>query len=321
MNPPRDPVIFQKHYRDYDDFVQTIRAWNLDFVQLEKRPFSADLFQCITDPAQISHAKFSTATLQRGDPPPRLQTMAVMAQPPESIFRWRRQQVPFNAVMLFPPGEELEAVTHRGGAEVFTLSFAEELLDDVAASMHLDLKCLVDGCALVHTDPITMQGLRHFLYRLCRDLRDPQMRPSTAALRSQLAGELPERLLHILADARDEKPNPPPSLRHSAMSSILDTLEAHPREPYSVPDLCRIAGASERTLRYAFQDRFGVSPKRYLLAWRLNGAHKELQQSPSQQPGVTLIAHRWGFHHLSQFATDYRCFFGERPSETLKRRT
>jgi AraC family ethanolamine operon transcriptional activator len=33
---------------------------------------------------------------------------------------------------------------------------------------------------------------------------------------------------------------------------------------------------------------------------------------------INEIAHRWGFWHMSQFATDYHRFFGELPSETLR---
>jgi AraC family ethanolamine operon transcriptional activator len=33
---------------------------------------------------------------------------------------------------------------------------------------------------------------------------------------------------------------------------------------------------------------------------------------------INEIANRWGFWHMSQFAADYRRFFGELPSETLR---
>ena len=39
---------------------------------------------------------------------------------------------------------------------------------------------------------------------------------------------------------------------------------------------------------------------------------------PGDEPSVTLAANRWGFHHLSQFASLYTRKFGELPSETLR---
>jgi AraC-like DNA-binding protein len=53
---------------------------------------------------------------------------------------------------------------------------------------------------------------------------------------------------------------------------------------------------------------------------RLERAHEELTDVlPSDGVTVTDIAERWGFTHLSSFATLYRKRWGESPSETLRR--
>ncbi len=85
---------------------------------------------------------------------------------------------------------------------------------------------------------------------------------------------------------------------------------------HSVAELSKESGASVRTLRRGFQERFGVSPKAYLLAQRLGGARRDLR-SAGQRPLVTDIANSWGFWHMGQFAADYRVMFGELPSQTL----
>ena len=83
-------------------------------------------------------------------------------------------------------------------------------------------------------------------------------------------------------------------------------------------DLSQESGASIRTLRRGFQERFGVSPKAYLLAQRLIGARRALR-SATKQTLVTDVANNWGFWHMGQFAADYRRQFGELPSETRRR--
>ena len=77
-------------------------------------------------------------------------------------------------------------------------------------------------------------------------------------------------------------------------------------------------GVSERTLRYAFREQLGVSPKQYLQLVRLGGVRRNLQLAAA---GVKIVdvANRWGFWHMGQFAADYRRQFGELPSETLRR--
>ena len=45
-----------------------------------------------------------------------------------------------------------------------------------------------------------------------------------------------------------------------------------------------------------------------------------LKNGESPYRSVQDAAAAYGFWHMSQFALDYRQMFGERPSETLKRR-
>jgi AraC-like DNA-binding protein len=64
-------------------------------------------------------------------------------------------------------------------------------------------------------------------------------------------------------------------------------------------------------------DRFGVSPKQYIQARRLNGVHRDLCKANLHGKRISDIANDWGFWHMGQFAADYRKFFGELPSEIL----
>ena len=79
-----------------------------------------------------------------------------------------------------------------------------------------------------------------------------------------------------------------------------------------------VAGVSERTLRAAFHDVVGVSPKRYALMQRLQAAHQALQQADPHTTTVTDVAMTFGFFELGRFAGRYRHTFGEVPSQTLR---
>jgi AraC family ethanolamine operon transcriptional activator len=99
-----------------------------------------------------------------------------------------------------------------------------------------------------------------------------------------------------------------------------DYVDAHVANAPSIQDVCHVAGVSWRTVDYAFRDLFGVTPKQYLQATRLDGVHKELRRKgPATK--ITDIANDWRFWHMGQFAADYRRQFGELPSETLRSKT
>jgi AraC family ethanolamine operon transcriptional activator len=106
--------------------------------------------------------------------------------------------------------------------------------------------------------------------------------------------------------------------RQLALKKAVDFINASPEIVIAVNDLCRITGVSERTLQYAFKEHFGISPKRYLINVRLNAVRRALKRAVEGEVTITGIAHRFGFWHMGQFATDYRKLFGESPSKTLK---
>jgi AraC family ethanolamine operon transcriptional activator len=86
-----------------------------------------------------------------------------------------------------------------------------------------------------------------------------------------------------------------------------------------VRDLSEIVSVKERTLQHNFLKYLGVTPKQYLKSIMLNRARKELKRSGKHNDiKMYQIAHQFGFWHMGQFAADYRRFFGELPSETLK---
>jgi AraC family ethanolamine operon transcriptional activator len=86
----------------------------------------------------------------------------------------------------------------------------------------------------------------------------------------------------------------------------------------SVRRLSSTLGVSERTLRYGFQDLFGMSPLKYLKTVRLHRARQSLQRANSSRTTVLREAMRSGFWHLSRFSSEYKNYFGELPSATLR---
>jgi AraC family ethanolamine operon transcriptional activator len=92
-----------------------------------------------------------------------------------------------------------------------------------------------------------------------------------------------------------------------------------PNSSITLNTLCQVTQVSARTLQHAFLEHFGLSPKAYLRVQRLNDAHRELFASNPHDARVAEIAHRQGFWHMGQFASDYKQLFGELPSNTLRK--
>jgi transcriptional regulator GlxA family with amidase domain len=115
-----------------------------------------------------------------------------------------------------------------------------------------------------------------------------------------------------------------PLRRSTALAArqwVVEQAEAYVRAnlgtPVAVSRLCQVVGVSERGLRNAFYGVRGLSPKRSMLAMRLQGVHRALSEGATEPTTVTNIATGHGFYELGRFAASYRNAFGEVPSATL----
>ena len=114
------------------------------------------------------------------------------------------------------------------------------------------------------------------------------------------------------------------SRRSISPPQVVERAEAFLRsslgEPIPIVRLSRLVGVSERSLRNAFYQVRGMSPKRCVVRERLNQARVALSQARTDRGTITHIATDFGFYELGRFAGSYRAEFGETPSQTLRNR-
>ena len=141
----------------------------------------------------------------------------------------------------------------------------------------------------------------------------------TKSVLKDLDFEISTALVSVLQTGQRTGAKPlEPNLRARALRLALDYIEDHADEPPCIQDVCQASGVSWRTLNYAFQDRFGVTPKQYLQAARLQWVRRSIL-NVEPEGSILEIASERGFWHMGQFAADYRRQFGELPSVTMRR--
>jgi AraC family ethanolamine operon transcriptional activator len=114
----------------------------------------------------------------------------------------------------------------------------------------------------------------------------------------------------------------PVSLSASTASRIVGQCEALAHELGPVPRIGQLAeqlDVSDRWIRAAFTDHYGVAPSDYFRGRAMSGCRRELVAAAPGTVTVTDMAMRWGFWHLGRFSSSYRAYFGESPSTTLAR--
>ena len=84
----------------------------------------------------------------------------------------------------------------------------------------------------------------------------------------------------------------------------------------TVMDLCQRLKVSRRTVQNSFQSVTETNPVNYIRSVRLNGVRRELMDTCANDLSIGDAAAKWGFFHLSHFASEYQELFMELPSQT-----
>jgi len=306
--------VLKKDYNNFDQFLDEVQSWQLDFMQLDRGNFRGRVTQVIAPGFQFARARFQRRLHQAGQTPCGLKTFVVPMNEGMRLY-WRGMYLEGNDLMAFPLSGELESVS-EGDFDVCTISLPVNLVCQAAdrnggtEEQSNLLKSEARRC-----DRMAMQRLRIRLsvIQSCLE-RKPATAPSLRSLAMELAGLIADVWLGSSSDGWKKTA----SSRAKIIRSALEHIAHSSYEPLTVADLCRFTDVSERTLEYAFRERFGVSPKHYLLTHRLNCVRRALRKSDASTTKVVDVANYWGFWHMGQFAADYRRVFSELPSETLR---
>lgn len=117
----------------------------------------------------------------------------------------------------------------------------------------------------------------------------------------------------------EELAQPARPIAPSHVKRVEEYIRTHADEPLTVASLAAYAGVSTSALYAGFRDFRNTSPMAYLRGERLLRVRDELLRATPASESVADVAMRWGFQHLSHFATHYKKKFGELPSDTLRK--
>jgi AraC family ethanolamine operon transcriptional activator len=110
----------------------------------------------------------------------------------------------------------------------------------------------------------------------------------------------------------------PKIARQQIIRSCMEFFEQSNDNPIAVSDLAAAAGVSERTVRTAFKEYFGIGPIRYVITRQLHQVYRTLLQAEPDGTTVSRILLEHGVWEFGLFASRYRKLFGELPSQTLR---
>ena len=311
------PFFIHQKFTDFDELCGNMQNWNLDYRQLETGCFSSELLMFGNNKMLFGRETIGRRVRQTGASPLGLVTFGVLVNPKTHIH-WRGYDVSGDMLCVFPQGGELDSVTHDD-FDVFPISISEEMLNQTCERLELPyITTLINNREACHCNPHQLSELRSWLLSNYH-----QLITGTAEFRSirylrQIEQGLADRLVRILAEHHQPVSIKPLRKRDKALLAAENYIAEFGSEQITIPELCSIANVSERTLEYAFRERYNLTPKNYSLIHRMNNVRKQLRKANPNKHTVSEIARQHGFWHMGQFSADYKKIFDELPSETLK---
>lgn len=303
------------NFIEFEIFKNAASYWDLDFRLLSKNDFSGDLSLFSNRYFQLGRTAISGKVEQKGLCPIGFRSFVIPVNY-EVDFYWLNKKVSGNQLMIFPKNGTLDGVSFND-FDVYVVSIEEEyLLNKIEQLGNKNITKLLNGdeqrLFLKQSFSEQFHILASEFLLICR---------SEDSFNSHVFQEKIDNIIHKLLkyiELQNRSINDIiPRKRDIGLKKAIDLINHQLDESISIGKLCQSANLSERTLEYAFREKYQVTPKQYIKALKLHKIRQDLSQSEFQN--ISATAARYGFWHMGQFAADFKKQFGILPSQTNKK--
>ena len=306
-------------FGEHDELSALIQGGSAEFIQRTRGAFTGAFTVVGLDCGTIQFGEVELPYLARGTPVGERPVFLLHLRP-LADYVWKGRKLEPETIVVLPPGSEHQDIT-PGHSYWALLSFDRVAVEQALATLQetdSPLTSLASQALLPQIS--TFETLRRRLRAVHATVRgDPSiLRVPEARLGIQ------ESILSALALALGSAHRVRPSgysaaVRTRVARQVEAYLSSNSGESLYLADLCAVAGVGERTLRYIFQERYGMSPVQYLKLRRLHQVRRALRRAEPDRTTVQYIANQCGIWHLGRFASEYKAIFGESPLETLRK--
>ncbi len=308
-------IFVQQSFNDFDLYREVALNWELDFKKLDRGKFNADIILINVGEVQIGQTALEGTVQQQGLTPQGHRTFVIPVDNKQS-FKWLNRNVNSRNLLVFKKDGPLDGVSYND-FNVFTISVKETHLDKLISQYKFKNlnKNLTSSEHAYPIDGNFVLYIGSFLQILINKLSQNPSLINSAEFLYKLKYRLPLMLLNFLDRKEMMALLPMHRKRDVCFHLALEYINRYFYRKISIKELCKHCSGSERTLEYAFKERFGIGPKTYINTIRLNHAYRMIAHG-DKHSSISEIAKCVGFTHMSQFAVDYYKLFEELPSET-----
>ena len=301
--------IIKASFIDFEQYSKIATDWEIDFRLLSKDDFSCSFGIFTSKNITLSRTKLNGTIEQLGLTPEGCRTIAIPVNY-DTEFIWHKRKINGSDLLIFPKSRVLDAISYNN-FDVFVVSIKEDFLTN--ALHNLGYSNTID---IFDKDKLFLFLSKEFsksFYNLasnflCNNIFDDKNSESNIS-------EIVLHLLNYIEYSNELSTPEKENKKDFALKKAIQIINDEYNEDLSIPKLCELIGISERTLQYAFKDKYKVSPNTYIKAFRLNKIKNELFAMKGEKINIADIAGKYHFWHMGEFAKDFKQQFGILPSQ------
>ncbi|TFH65481.1 MAG: hypothetical protein E4G90_06150, partial [Gemmatimonadales bacterium] len=258
------PFLQSTRFGDHDELSSLIRGAQSEFIQRSPGAFKGEFTSIGLDNGTVQFGQVGLPYLCRGTPSgDRL--MVILHLKPQTDYVWKGQSLDPRSLIVLPPHTEHQDIT-PANSYWSLVSFDRDHLERALAFLHGVEPVLNSQTGrILLPQPRPFEVLRRRLRAVHAAIRSDSSFLEVPEARQNVEESILSALALALGSASRVRPFSYGAATRTRVTRQVEAyLSAASGESLYLADLCAVAGVCERTLRYIFQERYQMSPVRYL---------------------------------------------------------
>lgn len=294
---------------DIDEFALMLKNVDVENILMEKGEFNVKMTLVASPNVRLTKFYMNRKIIQKGTRASGFVTFLIWD--PKFLLNWRNNILGKNQIAVLWNQEHY--TLSEGGIQGFPISIDENYLKkSLITKGYPEMIPILKNIDSLFITELLLQKLRFKIAMICQ-FENLNVR----GMYNLIEVELVDDLINCLISSYEDSSRP--ELLHHKFSTTIDYIQNNLNEISSVRQVSEFLHIPERTLRYHFERKYNMSPKDFIQKLRLNAVKKRLS-ADTENSIIYKIASEFNFWHMGQFTRDYKCLFGELPSETIKQR-
>ena len=307
--------VISRRLHDFSDFSEVLAAWNGKFHQMSRGRVRGAIQVVDGQLVRLFQAETNQSILTRGLDSDYATFIPINER--NAATRWSGRSLSPGSLLAKLPDAEYNNQTRRDTTIRAILVPVPVLQEVTRILLGQSDDVQLASWAGFRPSPERLKRLERGLDSLLYNALRSQDIVGTDEGRA-LEMECLRRLISALHGTHLASPGPVTGRDRKILVNLaVELMHSRLHEPLTAIELCGGLGASDRALRRAFLEEFGLGPLAYFRVVRLHAVRDELCKARGTEKSVAQIVRSWGFQRLGAFANEYQRQFGELPSHTL----